>query len=95
MANDRILFKCRGCGETVTLAKYYPTLGHGIWFPETISAYVEKHIECSLNFGKDDLGGDRCFDLFTESDKRYSELSKPALINKPIPLWQRIVGVFD
>ena len=77
MANDRIFFKCRGCGETKMLAKYYPTIGHGIWFPESVSEWVEKHMECSPNFGGMDLKGDRCFDLFTESDDRFNELFKP------------------
>jgi len=77
MANDRIFFKCRGCEETLMLAKYYPSMGHGIWFPEMVSAWVEKHMECSPHFYDMDLKGDRCFDLFTESDDRFNELWKP------------------
>ncbi len=56
------------------LAKYYPTLGHGIWDHEKLDAWVEKHMECSPHFGKVDLQGDRCFDLFTESDPRFNKL---------------------
>jgi hypothetical protein len=77
MANDLIFFKCRGCGETKILAKYYPLLGHGVWFPDSVSDWVEKHMRCSPNFGKMDLGGDRCFDLFTESDNRFPALYQP------------------
>ena len=77
MANDLIFLKCRTCGHTKMLAKYYPTLGHGVWYPDEVSRFVEKHMECSPNFGYDDLKGDRCFDLFTESDDRFQELYKP------------------
>lgn len=78
MANDRLFFKCRHCGETKMLAKYYPTLGHGIWFPAKVSEWVETHMECSPAFGQMDLAGDRCFDLFAESDERFAELYQPA-----------------
>ena len=77
MANDRIFFKCRHCSETKMLAKYYPTLGNGVWFPEEVCNWIEKHMKCSPAFGGMDLGGDRCFDLFTESDDRFNELYKP------------------
>jgi hypothetical protein len=77
MANDRIYFKCRHCGETKLLAKYYPTLGHGVWFPEEMCKWVEHHMECSPYFGGQDLQGDRCFDLFAESDERFGELYQP------------------
>ncbi len=69
MANDRIYMTCRGCKDITSLAKYYPpSMGHGVWNPEKVVAFIDKHIECSPNFGKGDLGGDRCFDLWTESD---------------------------
>lgn len=77
MANDRIFLKCRHCGYTKMLAKYYPSIGHGIWFPGSVSDWVEKHITCSPAFGNMTLEGDRCFDLFTESDDRFHELYKP------------------
>ena len=68
MANDRIRIKCRKCSEEMTFAKYYPTLGHGIWFHEHLDEFVTKHMECSPSFGGPDLNGDRCFELFTESE---------------------------
>ena len=70
MANDRIRIKCRKCGEEMTFAKYYPTLGHGIWSSHIpyLEEFVSKHMECSPYFGGDSLNGDRCFDLFTESE---------------------------
>ena len=71
MANDRIWIKCRGCGKKRSFAKYYPTLGHGIWFPKAVEDWVEKHMKCSPNFGKQDLGGDRCFDFIAESDDNF------------------------
>lgn len=49
------------------MAKYYPTLGHGVWFPERLCDFIDKHMECSPHFGSMDLNGDRCFDLFTDS----------------------------
>jgi hypothetical protein len=63
------------------LAKYYPTLGHGVWNPQKVCEWVEKHMRCSPNFGKMNLGGDRCFDLFAESDDRFHELYKPGESN--------------
>ena len=77
MANDRLYFKCRNCGETKMLAKYYPTMGHGIWFPDAVSDWVKTHMECSPNFGMSNLRGDGCFDVFAESDERLSELWQP------------------
>lgn len=68
MANDRIIIKCRHCGETLTLAKYYPTLGSGVHMPYTVTAWMDEHMRCSPHFGETDLNGDRCFDLFTESE---------------------------
>lgn len=67
MANDRIYIQCKHCREKKTLAKYYPTLAHGVWHPKSVCEWIEKHMECSPAFGGFDLGGDRCFDLFTES----------------------------
>ena len=66
MANDRIFIKCRHCNENMTFAKYYPTIGHGICFKDSLDEFVYKHMQCSPEFGKADLGKDRCFDLFTE-----------------------------
>ncbi len=76
MANDRIYIKCKHCGEYFTLAKYYPSLGHGIWFPESLDAFIEDHMRHSPAFGKMDLEGDACFTLFAESDPNYQELVK-------------------
>ena len=67
MANDRLILKCRNCGDTMTFAKYYPTLGHGIWSPEKLDTWVSQHMMCSPRFGGIDLGGDRCFDIHTEN----------------------------
>lgn len=74
MANDRIFLKCRHCGDCTMLAKYYPTIGHGIWNHEKLDEWVDKHMQCSPHFGEIDLKGDRCFDLFSESDSRFKEL---------------------
>lgn len=76
MANDRIYMKCRGCGETKMLAKYYPS-NYGVWWPEEVCKWIEDHMKHSPNFGEMDLKGDRCFDLFTESDERFGELYQP------------------
>ncbi len=76
MANDMIFFKCKHCSKTKMFAKYYPTLGHGIW-SESFVDWVSRHMECSPSFGGYDLAGDRCFDLFTESDSRFKELHDP------------------
>ena len=74
MANDRIFIKCRHCNECMTFAKYYPTIGHGIWFHESLDEFVIKHMMCSPAFGGMDLEGDRCFDLLTEDE--YAALSR-------------------
>ncbi len=60
----------------MTLAKYYPIMGHGIWFHDSLDEFVTKHMECSPSFGKMDLEGDACFTLFAESDPNYQELVK-------------------
>ena len=67
MANDRIIITCRNCKETTMFAKYYPTLGHGIWHLDHLDEWVYNHMKCSPNFGGMDLKGDRCFDLSTEN----------------------------
>jgi len=57
------------------LAKYYPTvLGYGVWFPEEVCKWIKKHMECSPNFGNYDLGGDKCFDVYAESNDAYDQL---------------------
>jgi len=66
MANDRIFLRCRNCGESTLLAKYYPS-NYGVWDRDQLCDFIDKHIECSPFFGRMDLHGDRCFDLFTES----------------------------
>jgi len=71
MANDHIFIQCRHCKEQRSLAKYYPTLGHGVWFPEKVCNFIEKHMKCSPSFGDQTLNGDRCFDLITESDDAF------------------------
>ena len=76
MANDRIYFKCRHCGETAMLAKYWPSSGE-VTSPDFIGNWVAKHMGCSPNFYDMDLRGDRCFDLFTESDDRFNDLYQP------------------
>lgn len=82
MANDRIFIKCKHCGYTTMLAKYYPGgLGHGVWNPKLVEAFIDKHMTCSPNFNKPDLDSDRCFDLFTESDPRSNDLLKPDELN--------------
>ena len=75
MSNDRIIIKCRHCGLTYLFAKYYPS-NYGMWYPECVEDFVDRHMSCLPNIGGHDLQGDRCFDLFTESDERYNELIK-------------------
>ena len=58
---------CRGCKDIGLLAKYYPGVA-GIWFPDRLEKFVETHMQCSPHFGGVDLEGDRCFDLWAESD---------------------------
>ncbi len=71
MANDRLWLRCRHCGEYGALAKYYPSLGHGIWSPESLDKFVWKHMECSPNFGQHDLAGDTCFTIHAESARDF------------------------
>ena len=68
MANDRINLRCRGCGAEKMLVKYYPRQFDGIWSPTEVSWWIAEHLQCSPHWGQQDLGGDRCFDLFTESE---------------------------
>jgi hypothetical protein len=70
MANDRIFIICRHCKAGNLLAKYYPS-NAGVWWPDRVKDFVDKHIQCSPEFGKVDLDGDRCFDLIAESDPRF------------------------
>ena len=71
MANDRIHIRCRNCGRVRTLAKYYPTIGSGVWEPQVLADWIDQHIQCSPNFGREDLNGDRCFDLMVESEEGF------------------------
>ena len=77
MANDRLFLKCNTCGTTHLLAKYYPSLGHGIWDGERLDNYVTKHMLCSPEFGATHLNGDSCFSIFAETDPKFGELHQP------------------
>ena len=68
MANDRIFIKCRGCKKKAILAKYYPT-NNGVWNRDKLCNFIDDHINCTADYAGD-LGGDRCFDLYTESQKQ-------------------------
>lgn len=81
MANDRIHIMCRHCKKYRSMAKYYPTLGHGVWFPESLSDFIERHMEHSPHFGGDDLGGDACFELFAESSDVWPEGATQEVVN--------------
>lgn len=75
MANDRIYIVCRQCGSQKMLAKYYPGGPMGVWFPEAVEHWVDKHMRCSpasVNFCPT-LNGDRCFNLIAESDPEYED----------------------
>jgi hypothetical protein len=58
---------CKNCGDKQLLAKYYPSMGHGMWSVEAFAVWVEKHMECSPYFGLFDLKGDNCFEVRSES----------------------------
>ena len=84
MANDRIFLKCRHCGKTKSFIKYYPS-AHGIQSSNfyDFAKWINRHMECNFDVGvKMDLGGDRCFDLFTESDERFNDLYDPEIGDK-------------
>jgi hypothetical protein len=69
VANDKIIMECRNCSKNIMLAKYYPNiLGHGVWNEDVVCDFINEHMKCSPNFGKMDLGGDRCFNLYTEME---------------------------
>lgn len=67
MANDRIWLECKHCGCKTLFAKYYPTLETDIWFQGKLGDFINRHVKCSPEFGNDNLKGDRCFNLMTES----------------------------
>jgi hypothetical protein len=67
MANDRIYFKCKHCEKQTLLFKYYPSANPGLWDSDELEEFINEHIQCSPNFGRSNLGGDRCFDLVAES----------------------------
>lgn len=76
MANDRLYMRCRTCGEAKMLAKYYPG-PHSleIWDSDAMSKWMSDHLECNSGvWCHATMNGDRCFDLFTESDDRFLEL---------------------
>lgn len=75
MANDKIFIKCKHCGEHTTLFKYYPS-NYGLFHPDWVDAFAEKHFHCSPHFGKMDLEGDVCFELVVESDPKLHEKIK-------------------
>lgn len=74
MANDRLYFKCKNCGEHQAFAKYYPG-NYGVWFPEKMAEWVKTHMGCSDNIWANDLGGDSCFTVFAESDPEFDRLT--------------------
>ena len=72
MANDRIVFACRDCGERFTIYKYYPSHGYTpeSWTPERIGDFIQKHVqECRPNGFAMDLGDDCGFVLLTEAQE--------------------------
>jgi hypothetical protein len=71
VANDKIIIRCRHCGEWGLLAKYYPS-NYGVWDSKALAKWIEDHMPCKPDFYGPSLGGDRLFDLFTESDENYN-----------------------
>ena len=68
MANDRLWLICKHCKKEVLLAKYYPIKSHSrLWSAEHLVVFIETHIEHSPNFGHNDLNGDTCFEIGTDS----------------------------
>ena len=71
MANDRIYIKCKGCGKTACIAKYFmsPISPTGL-----ADEFIANHDECHPNMYSYDLEGDPGFMLFTESDDNWESL---------------------
>ena len=52
MANDRLYLRCRGCGDSTYLARYYPSTGAYLdsdecdRLPSTITHFLEGHLNC-------------------------------------------------
>lgn len=64
MIGDKIYIVCRHCLAATVFAEYHPVVGGGLQLSEE---WIEHHVKCSPSFGKNNLNGDRCFDLFTIS----------------------------
>ena len=66
MANNRMYLRCRKCGETLMLAKYYPTTGYTVFNPfyksSLMDAFFEVHKYC---------GNSRNNDSFKKFNKDY------------------------
>ena len=68
MANDRVMIKCKGCGKSKMLLKFYP--GGSTHRDNWVLDWLDNHRECHPRCFEDDLGGDPGFILETESEKR-------------------------
>ena len=76
MANDRVLIKCKGCGDTIVLLKMYPgniytpgftPRGEGYGWLFEFNHWAEDHLcHCQEIGWGSDLGGDPGFVLETE-----------------------------
>lgn len=88
MANDRLIIRCKNCGEEDLLAKYYPPrppysvdgvinpldppLVQSHW-AEDVSDFVQNHMMHSRFYGGGNLGGDSCFEIIAESSAKEHE----------------------
>lgn len=79
MANDRLMMKCRECGETTMLAKYYPS-GGGVWNRDKVCDFVDKHMDECVPSGFD-LDGNRVFDLYTENTTSQEAAAKIGIVS--------------
>ncbi len=63
MANDRVMLKCKGCGERYCLLRYYPQHERPVAFVfDDLGPWLDKHCEtCHAGIVTQDLEGDPRF----------------------------------
>ena len=69
MANDRLYMECKNCKKIMMILKYYPSGNSYVFDAKHLEDFLVWHLNCSKP--TQDLNGDRCFNIFTESSDYY------------------------
>lgn len=88
MANDKVYIRCKGCGNLVFLAKFYPsaqeTIEDGEWGNPGVREFINRHRDMCFALGQC-LGGDFGFEFICESAEGFRITERGPEFVPPVP----------